>query len=117
MRDHTKLRVFTLSDELAVLVYRYTASFPVQEQFGLTFQIRKSAVSIPSNIVEGCARHTEADYLHFLDIAYGSSRELEYQLSLANRLGFFAENEYQDIRGKCTETCKVLAGLIRSLRK
>lgn len=90
MRDHRKLRAFQLADELALLVYRYTDEFPRHEHFGLRSQLRRSAVSTPSHIVEGCARHSEADYLRFLDMAYGSARELEYQLSLAHRLGYLS---------------------------
>lgn len=117
MRDHRKLRAFQLADELVVAVYQLTTSFPSHEQFGMTAQIRRAAVSIPSNIVEGCARHTEADYLRFLDVAYGSACELEYQLALAVRLGYMDNDSHMSIRGMCTETCKVLGGLIRSLRK
>ena len=87
MRDHRKLRAFELADRMALMAYRSTARFPVEERFGLAQQIRKSAVSIPSNIVEGCARKGQADYLRFLDIAFASSRELAYQLSIAIRLG------------------------------
>jgi len=88
MRDHTKLRAFELADALTIAVYRATQAFPRDEIFGLTSQLRRAAVSIPSNIVEGCARHSEAEYLHFLDMAYGSAREVEYQIGLSHRLGF-----------------------------
>ncbi len=63
MRDHTKLRAFELADEAAVLVYRVTAGFPREELYGLTSQMRRAAVSVPSNIVEGCARDSQADIL------------------------------------------------------
>jgi four helix bundle protein len=117
MRDHSKLKAFTLADQLAVEIYRVSKGFPREEVFGLTSQIRKAAVSAASNIVEGCARHTESDYLHFLDMAYGSVREVEYQLSLAHRLGYLESSIYNTINKLCVETCKVLNGLIRSLRK
>lgn len=88
MRDHSKLKAFQLADRLALRTYSVTASFPKHELFGLTSQMRRAAVSICCNIVEGCARHTEADFLRFLNMAYGSARELEYQASLAKRLGY-----------------------------
>lgn len=116
MRDHTKLRAFELADQLAISVYRETAAFPKQEMFGLTSQLRRAGVSIASNIVEGCARRTQADYLHFLDMVYGSARELEYQLSLAHRLGFLPLDRYEPLRSDAVETSKVLGGLIRSFR-
>jgi len=116
MRDHTKLRAFELADGLALEVYRLTATFPKEEMFGLTSQTRRAAVSIASNIVEGCARQSEADYLRFLDMAYGSARELEYQVSLALRLGFLTADGYEKLQAACVETSKVLNGLIRAFR-
>ena len=116
MRDHTKLRAFELADELALRVYELTRLFPKDEQFGLTSQLRRAGVSAASNIVEGCARSTEADYVRFLNIAYGSAREVEYQLSLALRLGLTQESAFIPPAAIANETCRVLNGLIRSLR-
>lgn len=117
MRDHTKLRAFELADRLALEAYKATRQFPKEELFGLTSQLRRAAVSTASNIVEGCARNSEADFLHFLDIAYGSAREVEYQLSIAARLGYLSAASQTTLASQSVETCKVLNGLIRSLRK
>ena len=92
MRDHRKLRAFELADQLAVAVYQATKTFPREEQFGLTSQMRRAAVSVASNVVEGCTRHSLRDYVHFLDVAYGSAREPVYQASLAQRLGLKEAN-------------------------
>jgi four helix bundle protein len=116
MRDHRKLKAFQLADELAVLVYQATCTFPKDGLFGLRAQMRRAAVSVASNIVEGCARRTQGDYLHFLDVAFGSFRELDYQVSLAQRLGYLTTGANELLQQKCTETSKVLAALIRSLR-
>ncbi len=116
MLDHTKLRAFELADEVAMLVYRLTAGFPKEELYGLTSQLRRAAVSVPSNIVEGCARDSEADYLRFLNIAFGLLRELHYQLNLSKRLGFLRNEDSFLLEPKVVETEKVLNGLIRALR-
>ena len=113
MRDHTKLRAFELADEVAVLVYRMTAGFPSEELYSLTSQMQRAAVSVPSNIVEGCAHDSQADYLCFLYIAFGSLRELHYQLSLSKRLGFLRNEDSSLIEPKIVETEKVLNGLAR----
>ena len=116
MRDHTQLRAFELADEVVMLVYRATAGFPKEELFGLTSQIRRAAVSVPSNIVESCARDSEAEYLSFLNIAFGSLRELHYQLNLSERLGFLRNENSSLLEPKVVETEKVSNGLIRALR-
>ena len=117
MRDHTKLRAFELADELAFLVYQVTAEFPKEELYGLTSQMRRAAVSVPSNIVEGCARNSQLDYLRFITIAFGSLRELHYPPGLSKRLGFLKNQDSSLIEPKVVEAEKVINGLIRSLRK
>ena len=116
MRDHHKLKTFHLADRLALTVYQSTRSFPRDENFGLTSQIRRAAVSVVSNIVEGCARHSEQEYLRFLDTAYGSARELEYQLSLAKRLGYLGDKADHQVLPLSVEVGRALHGLIRSIR-
>jgi four helix bundle protein len=116
MRDHRKLRAFELADELVMSVYSATRTFPKDEMFGLTSQLRRASVSIASNIVEGCARNSEADFLRFLDMAFGSMREVEYQLTIAKRLGYTTGETAETLASQADETARVLAGLIRSLR-
>ena len=79
--------------------------------------MRRAAVSVPSNIVEGCVRDSQAEYLRFLNMAFGSLRELHYQLSLSKRLGFLCNQDSSLIEPKIIETEKVLNSLIRSMRK
>ena len=117
MRDHTKLRAFQLADELAVQVYRITTSFPKSEVYGLTSQMRRAAVSVPSNIVEGCARESQSEYLRFLEIAFGSLRELHYQVSLSKRLCYLDETDFENCDTHISEAEKVLGALVRSMRK
>ena len=117
MRDYRKLKAFEFADELALMVYRETSNFPKEERFGLTSQLRRAAVSIPSNIVEGSGRDSEADYLRFLNIAYGSASETCYQLSLAYRLGYINDDSYEKLGQKSDETARVLNGLISALRR
>ena len=116
MRDHSKLRAFELADKLALDIYGTTRSFPKEEMYGLTSQMRRAAVSIPSNIVEGCARHGEADFLRFLDIAFGSLRELNYQHSLALRFGYIDSEKFPELEKRFLECEKVLGSLIRKIR-
>ena len=114
MRDHKKLRAFEVADQLAILTYKRTAILPKDELFGLVSQMRRAAVSVASNIVEGCSRSSTVEYLRFLEMAYGSARELEYQISVAERLyPNCASAEWSSL---ATEACKVLNGLMRSLR-
>lgn len=116
MRDHSKLKAFELADEIVLLIYRLTQIFPKEEMFGLTAQMRRAAVSVASNIVEGCARESQAEYLRFLEIAFGSLREVHCQLGLACRLGFFDTSAMAESDAKMDEAEKVLGALVRSMR-
>lgn len=85
-RDHRKSKVFQLADELVLDVDAATAGFPPEERYGLQAQIRRAAVRTASTLVEGCARRTTRDFLHFVTMALGSASEVRYQLTLASRL-------------------------------
>ena len=115
MRDHKKLRAFEVADQLAMVTYKQTTSLPTDELFGLVSQMRRAAVSVASNIVKGCARSSTIEYVRFLEVAYGSARELEYQIFLSERqYPASASSEWSLL---ATESCKVLNGLMRALRE
>lgn len=90
--------------------------FPKKSYFRLTSQIRRAVVSVAANIVEGCARQSKKEYLHFLNIAFGSLREVGYYIELAPKLGYVSEEVFQTLHAQYDETAKVLSGLIRSLQ-
>jgi four helix bundle protein len=114
-RDHRKLRVFQKADEAVIRVYRATQQFPVEERSGLQGQLRKAAVSTPTNIVEGCARRSTADDLRFLDVAAGSAAEARYLLGLSRRLGDIDTEESELLISDYTEIPGGLQNLIASL--
>ena len=117
MRDHTKLRAFELADEVVLPIYRETKELPKEEMYGLTSQMRRAAVSVPSNIVEGCARESQAEYLRFLEIAFSSLKELHYHLGLSKRLGYCDEHNISNCESIIVEAEKVLGALLRSMRR
>jgi four helix bundle protein len=87
IRDHRKLDAFVLADEMAVRVYQATRDFPASELYGLRSQLRRAAVSVATNIVEGCSRESDRDFCRFLEVAFGSAREVLYLIDLSRRLG------------------------------
>ena len=115
-RDHRKLDAFKLADQLAIAVYQATAEFPASERYGLRSQLRRAAVSTPTNIVEGCARDSQGDYLRFLDIALGSAREALYLMSLAKRLSMLETVEASKIEALGERVAGSLVNLRRSLQ-
>jgi four helix bundle protein len=117
MQNPEDLRVTESARELAIQVYRATSRFPASERFGLTSQMRRAAVSISSNIAEGCGRSGIRELIHFLHVALGSASELECQLRLAVGLALLAGSEAAPLLTQTCDVKKMLAGLIKSLRK
>ncbi len=112
-RSHERLDVWRDAMSLVEAVYRHSARFPDSERFGLTAQIRRAAISVPSNIAEGAARKSTLEYLRFLSVARGSLSELDTQLQIATRLGFAdADPAVFEITGR---TFAKLNALIRTL--
>lgn len=100
---------------LVEVIYQLTSLFPSNETFGLVSQLRRSAVSIPSNIAEGWSRRTTRDYAHFLRMAYGSSSEVETQIEIASRLNFAQKEGYNKAVGLLQEVSKMLNVMVRRL--
>jgi four helix bundle protein len=116
MKDFRQLKVWQKAHQLALFLYQVTASFPRTESYGLTPQIRRAAVSIPSNIAEGCGRHGDAELVRFCDIAGGSASELEYQLLLARDLKLIRPVDYEKLEELTTEIKRMLTVFVRKLR-
>ena len=115
LKNYKELNVWQKSYELCLMIYRITAEFPTEERYGLTSQIRRSAVSIPSNIAEGYGRKTTTDYIRMLYISYGSFCELETQILLTGDLGFIENGELETVKKSIAEIERMLKALIKSL--
>jgi len=116
MANFKELLVWQKSISFVTEIYQLMNVFPKDEMYGLTSQIRRASISIPSNIAEGNSRRSVADYLQFLKIARGSSAEVETQLIIAKNLKFLSEENYLKLNQDITEISKMLNGLINSLK-
>lgn len=115
MRNFRQLEVWKKAHELTLDLYRITSDFPNAEQYGLTSQLRRAAVSIGANLAEGCGRDTNAVFRRFVQIASGSACEVEYHIILACDLGFIATKLYDDLNSGINDVKRMLVGLTRFL--
>jgi four helix bundle protein len=116
MKDFKELRVWSKAHELTISVYGLTRTFPREETYGLTSQIRRSAASIAANIAEGCGRRSDGEFARFLQIARGSASETEYHLLLARDLRFLSECDYQNAEKKVLEVQRMLTSLVQKVQ-
>lgn len=117
MKDFRDLQVWEKAHALTLDVYKAIASFPREELYGITSQIRRSSASIPTNIAEGCGRSGDAELARFMQISMGSASELEYQLLLAHDLNYLDDEIYAELHEKVTEVKRMLTSFIKTLRK
>lgn len=115
MNSFRNLNVYIKAKELVVKVYELLKKFPKEEQYALCDQLRRAAVSIPSNIAEGMGRISAKDRAHFIEIAYGSLLEVNCQLEIAQRLGYILSEEWSMERAESEELSKMLSGLRTSI--
>ena len=115
METHKNLLVWQKSIAFVTHIYQLTKRFPKEELYCIVSQIRRSAISIPSNIAEGCARKNTKEYIQFLYVSLGSASELETQLIISSNLDYMEISRLQDIQSELTEIIRMLTGLIKSL--
>ena len=116
-RDFKNIKAWQYADDLAVSAYSETKSFPKEELYGITSQLRRAVVSVPTNIAEGSGREHKREYLNFLYMARGSITEVEYLLHFAHRLKYLQDDDYKRLEGLRTEAAKTLQGLINSVKR
>jgi four helix bundle protein len=117
IKDYRDLVVWQKAMDLVETIYRTTGTFPREEIYGLTSQIRRAAISIPSNIAEGNGRNTARDYMHFLGMAYGSVKEVETQVLIAERLRYINCSDSNGLVKMTTEIARLISGLANSLKR
>ncbi len=117
MRNYKNIKAFQLADDLVAEIYKMTQQFPKEEIYGLTSQLRRAAVSVPSNIAEGASRQHQKDYLQFLYVARASLAETEYLLHLINKLGYLTDELFGKVEERKQEVAKTLFGLIEAVKK
>jgi four helix bundle protein len=117
LKNYKELKVWQKAYRFCIMIYKITKHFPKEERYGLTSQIRRSAVSVPSNIAEGYGRKTTQEYMQSLYIAYGSQCELETQILLAKDLGYIKTDDFEVLRKDIGEVERMLKALIKSLQK
>ena len=117
METHKDLRVWQQSMEMVTSIYLMTRTFPKEEQFELVAQIRRAAISVPSNIAEGYARGSDKEKLHFVRISSGSMSEIDTQIDLSFNLGYISRETYVEMSEKITSVWKQLNALISSIKK
>jgi len=115
MQSFRDLKVWQKSHQLTLEVYRFTSTFPREELYGLTGQIRRASSSISANIAEGCGRNSPNELRHFLEIAMGSASELEYHLLLARDLNMLVQGRYEGLNTQTCEVKRMLAVFIQKL--
>ena len=116
MKDFRELKVWQKAHELTLAVYRVTAAFPREEQYGVTSQIRRAGSSIAANLAEGCGRNGDAEFARYCSIAMGSASELEYHLLLAKDLKLIQPADYEELAPRATELKRMLTALMQKLR-
>lgn len=116
MKDFRNLQVWEKSHHLTLAVYGVTKTFPKEELFGLTSQVRRAVASIPTNIAEGCGRGSDADFSRFLQIAFGSACEVEYQLMLANDLSYIESDTYAKLNEDLLSVKRMLASFLSKIK-
>jgi four helix bundle protein len=116
MRPHEKLDVWNKAMDFVVSVYKITESFPKEEKFGLTSQVRRAAVSVPANRAEGAARNSSKECAHFLSNAQGSASEVETEMLIAHSLGYLDENKYLELCASLDNIGRMITGLSQHLR-